>query len=54
MSQEPRGASGRQGPCLLLRGWLSRYVWPGYDQARFIQAAKRDIKKLVEGEPELH
>ena len=53
MSQEPRGASGWQGPCLRLRGWLARYVWPSYDQARFIQAAKRDIKKLAEGEPQL-
>jgi hypothetical protein len=50
MSQEPWGASGWQG----LRGWLVRYVWPSYDQARFIEAAKRDIKNLVEGEPELH
>jgi hypothetical protein len=54
MSQEPWDASGWQGPCLRLRGWLARYVWPSYDQARFIEAAKRDIKKLVEGEPELH
>jgi hypothetical protein len=54
MSQEPWGACGWQGPCFRLRGWLARYVWPSYDQARFIQAAKRDIKKLVEGEPELH
>ena len=53
MSQEPRGACGWQGPCLRLRGWLARYVWPSYDQARFIQAAKRDIKKLAEGEPQL-
>ena len=53
MSQEPRGASSRKGPYLRLRGWLARYVWPSYDQARFIDAAKRDIKKLVEGEPEL-
>lgn len=53
MSQEPWGTSGWQGPCLRLRGWLARYAWPSYDQARFIEAAKRDIKKLVEGEPEL-
>jgi hypothetical protein len=53
MSQEPWGVSGWQGPYLRLRGWLARYVWPSYDQARFIEAAKRDIKKLVEGEPEL-
>jgi hypothetical protein len=51
MSQEPWGAAGWQGPCLRLRGWLARYLWPGYDQARFIEAAKRDIKKLAEGEP---
>ena len=25
MSQEPRGGSGRKGPCLRLRGWLARY-----------------------------
>jgi hypothetical protein len=54
MSQQPWGASGWQGPCLRLHGWLVRYVWPSYDQARFIQAAKRDIKNIVEGEPELH
>jgi hypothetical protein len=53
MSQEPSGTPGRLGPCLRLRGWLARYLWPGYDQARFIGAARRDIKKLVEGEPEL-
>jgi hypothetical protein len=53
MSQEPRGEAGWRGPCLRLRGWLARHVWPSYDQARFIQAVKRDIKKLVEGEPQL-
>jgi len=53
MSQEAWGTSGWQGPCLRLRGWLARYVWPSYDQARFIEAAKRDIKKLAEGKPEL-
>ena len=53
MSQEPSGMSGRLGRCLRLRGWLARYLWPGYDQARFIGAARRDIKKLVAGEPEL-
>jgi hypothetical protein len=54
MSQQPPVASGWRGPCIRLRGWLVRYVWPSYDQARFIEAVKRDIKKLVEGEPELH
>jgi hypothetical protein len=38
MSQESCGASGWQGPCLRLRGWLARYVCPSYDQARFIQS----------------
>jgi hypothetical protein len=54
MRQQPRHASGRQRPCRRLRGWLARYVWPSYDQARFIEAAKRDMKKLIEGEPELN
>jgi hypothetical protein len=31
-----------------------RYVWPSYEQARFIEAAKRDMKKLIEGEPKLN
>ena len=41
------------GPVSPAARWLARYAWPSYDQARFIEAAKRDIKKLVEGEPEL-
>ena len=45
-------------PAIQVRTNLSqvraRYVWPSYDQARFVEAAKRDIKKLVEGEAELH
>jgi hypothetical protein len=52
MSQEPPGTPARQGPCPRLRGWLARYLWPGYDQARFIAAARRDIKKLAGDEPE--
>lgn len=54
MSQQPSGPLGWRGPYIRLHGWLVRYVWPSYDQARFIKAVKRDIKKLVEGEPELH
>ncbi len=54
MRQQPWHACGRQQPCLRLRGWLARYVWPSYDQARFIEAAKRDMEKLIEGEPELN
>jgi hypothetical protein len=53
MRQRPWQASGRQRPYLRLRVWLARYVWPSYDQARFIEAARRDMKKLIEGEPEL-
>ena len=39
---------------LRLRGWLARYVWPSYQQARLIEGAKRDIMRLTEAEPELH
>jgi hypothetical protein len=53
MSQQPRDSLGRQGRCFWLRGWLARYVWPDYCQRRFIEAAKRDMKKLIEGQPEL-
>jgi hypothetical protein len=54
MRQQPWHACGRPRPGLRLRGWLARYVWPSYDQARFIEAAKRDMEKLIEGEPELN
>jgi hypothetical protein len=52
--QQPWHAPGRQRPCPRLRGWLARYIWPSYDQARFIEAAQRDMEKLIEGEPELN
>jgi hypothetical protein len=51
--QQLREAPARQGRCCRLGGWLTRYVWPSYHQRRFIEAAKRDMKKLIEGEPEL-
>ena len=39
---------------LRVRGWLARYVWPSYSQARFIEGVKRDIRELTEAEPELN
>ena len=36
-----------------LRGWLVRYLWASYEQRRFIEGAKRDIRKLVHGGGEL-
>jgi hypothetical protein len=36
-----------------LRGWLVRYIWPSYAQRRFIEGAKRDIRRLVQGGSEL-
>jgi hypothetical protein len=36
-----------------LRGWLVRYLWASYEQRRFIQGAKRDIQRLVQGGSEL-
>ena len=32
-----------------LRGWLVRYLCASYEQRRFIEGAKRDIRKLVQG-----
>ena len=34
---------------LRLRGWLVRYLCASYEQRRFIEGAKRDIRKLVQG-----
>jgi hypothetical protein len=48
-----RDAPGRLGPCFRLRGWLTRYIWPSYCQRRLIEDAKRDMKALIEGQPEL-
>ena len=36
-----------------LRGWLVRYLCASYEQRRFIEGAKRDILKLVQGGGEL-
>ncbi len=36
-----------------LRGWLVRYIWPTYAQRMFIEDAKRDIRRLVQGGGEL-
>jgi hypothetical protein len=36
-----------------LRGWLVRYIWADYAQRRFIEGAKRDIRRLVQGGSEL-
>jgi len=35
------------------RGWLARYLWTNYAQRSFIEGAKRDIRRLVQGEDEL-
>lgn len=53
MTQQRWNAPARLGPCLHLRGWLARYVWPTYCQRRFIEAARRDMRRLAEGQPEL-
>jgi hypothetical protein len=45
-----------EGPGMLsirLRGWLVRYIWPSYAQRTFIDGARRDIRRLVQGGSEL-
>jgi hypothetical protein len=36
-----------------LRGWLVRYIWTSFEQRRFIEGAKRDIRRLADGQDEL-